>query len=188
MDLLKIRKKAREQKEADAAREREKEPAGEPVPAPAETAPAAVVSESADTAPTEAAPAVAAPAATETATAKDRRDPFRPFTLDLRPDITKPDEPLTPLQQYELRQLTVTAVLWGLNPALAMVEDDVGMGFIVSPGTPIGRHGGIVKAIEPGRVVVEESVLDFYGNRQVNRVVLEMPREEETRTAKREYR
>jgi type IV pilus assembly protein PilP len=124
--------------------------------------------------------------ATQTAAAgKGPRDPFRPFTLDLRPNA-EVDEPLTPLQQYELRQLTVTAVMWGLTPALAMLEDDTGMGFIVSPGTPIGRHGGTVKAIEPGRVVVEESLLDFYGNRQVNRVVLEIPREEETRTAKRE--
>lgn len=136
-------------------------------------------------------PAADASAATETAVAmdmdKERRDPFRPFTLDLRPDITKED-PLTPLQQYELRQLKLTAVLWGLSPPLAMVEDDVGMGYIVSPGTPIGRHGGIVQAIEPGRVMVEESTLDFYGNRQVTRVVLEIPREEDTRTAKREYR
>ena len=161
------------------------------------TTPAEAALPAADAWPTEGAPlAGAAPpggtaedrtAPQTAAVAAGRRDPFRPFTLDIRPDL-ETAEPLTPLQQYELRQLTVTAVMWGLTPALAMLEDDMGMGFIVSPGTPIGRHGGIVKAIEPGQVVVEESVLDFYGNRQVNRVVLEIPHEEETRTAKREQR
>jgi type IV pilus assembly protein PilP len=106
-----------------------------------------------------------------------RRDPFRPFTLDLRPEV--PDEPLTPLQRYELPQLRLAAVLLEARPPRAMLEDNSGMGFIVTPGTPIGRNRGVVAAIEPRRVVVEEKVLDFYGNEQVQRVVLEMPQETE---------
>jgi len=113
-----------------------------------------------------------------------QRDPFRPFTLDLRP--REPDEPLTPLQTYELRQLTVAAVLWNLNPPLAMLEDELGMGFIISPGTLIGRNHGAVTAIEPGRVIVEEKTIDFYGHEQVNRVVMEIPREGEPRSGGRE--
>jgi Tfp pilus assembly protein PilP len=116
----------------------------------------------------------------------DQRDPFRPFTLDLRP--REPQEPLTPLQTYELRQLTVAAVLWDLSPPLAMLEDELGMGFIVSPGTLIGRNHGTVMAIEPGRVIVEEKMIDFYGHEQVNRVVLEIPREGEPRSGARETR
>jgi hypothetical protein len=53
------------------------------------------------------------------------------------------------------------------------------MGFIVTPGTPIGRNRGVVTVIEPRRVIVEEKVLDFYGKEQVQRVVLEMPQETE---------
>ena len=107
----------------------------------------------------------------------DGRDPFRPFTLDLRP--AEPNEPLTPLQTYDLRQLTVAAVMWDFNPPLAMLEDELGMGFIVSPGTLIGRQGGVVTGIQPGRVLVDEKMVDFYGHEQVNRVVLEMPKETE---------
>lgn len=107
-----------------------------------------------------------------------RRDPFRPFTLDLRPEV--PDEPLTPLQRYEIPQLRLAGVLLEARPPRAMLEDNSGMGFIVTPGTPIGRNRGVVAAIEPRRVVVEEKVLDFYGNEQVQRVVLEMPRENES--------
>lgn len=116
----------------------------------------------------------------------DGRDPFRPFTLDLRP--AEQTEPLTPLQTYDLRQLTVNGVMWDFTPPLAMLEDELGMGFIVSPGTLIGRQGGVITGIQPGRVIVDEKMVDFYGHEQVNRVVLEMPRENEPKAAGREKR
>jgi hypothetical protein len=103
------------------------------------------------------------------------RDPFRPFTLDIHPE---PRVQLTPLQRYELGQLIVVATVWDVSPPRAMVEDSVGMGYIVMLGTPIGPNGGVVTAIEPERVVVEERVLDFYGKEQVNRTVMETPKEE----------
>jgi type IV pilus assembly protein PilP len=103
-----------------------------------------------------------------------RRDPFRPFTLDIRPEARTQ---LTPLQRYELGQLVVVGTVWELSPPRAMVEDSVGMGFIVTIGTPIGRNGGVVTAIEPQRIVVEERVLDFYGKEQINHVVMETPKE-----------
>jgi type IV pilus assembly protein PilP len=130
----------------------------------------------------DAAPPAAAPPAQETdgqpqAPPYDpagRRDPFRPFTLDVRPEARAQ---LTPLQRYDLGQLSVVGTVWELSPPRAMVEDSVGMGYIVSVGTPIGRNGGVVTAIEPQRVVVEERVLDFYGKEQINRIVMETPKE-----------
>jgi Tfp pilus assembly protein PilP len=104
-----------------------------------------------------------------------RRDPFRPFTLDIHPEVRMQ---LTPLQRYELGQLTVVATVWDVNPPRAMVEDSGGMGYIVTLGTPIGRSGGVVTAIEPERVVVEERVLDFYGKEQLNRIIMETPKEQ----------
>jgi len=106
-----------------------------------------------------------------------QRNPFRPFTLDLRPDSG--GEPLTPLERYDLPQLRVAAVLVDLQPPRAMLEDNSGMGFIVTPGTPIGRNRGVVTAIESRRIVVEEKLLDYYGREQTQRVVLEMPKDEE---------
>lgn len=106
-----------------------------------------------------------------------QRNPFRPFTLDLRPQYA--GEPLTPLERYDLPQLRVAAVLVDLQPPRAMLEDSSGMGFIVTPGTPIGRNRGVVTAIESRRIVVEEKLLDYYGVEQTQRVVLEMPKEEE---------
>jgi hypothetical protein len=115
----------------------------------------------------------------------DRRDPFRPFTLDLRPD-TSEEEILTPLQRYELAQLRVAGVIMDLDPPRAMLQDSSGMGFIVSPGTRIGRRRGVVKSIEPRRVIVEEKSMDFYGQEQATEVVLEMPEDEQPHSASRE--
>ncbi|MGD9764050.1 MAG: pilus assembly protein PilP [Candidatus Binatia bacterium] len=116
-------------------------------------------------------------AADALAAAELRRDPFRPFTLNLRPE-TQEEEILSPLQRYELPQLRLAGVVLDLLPPRAMLQDNSGMGFIVTPGTPIGRRHGVVKSIEPRRIVVEEIVLDYYGRRQVHQVVLEMPKDD----------
>ena len=105
------------------------------------------------------------------------RDPFRPFTLDLKTQRAG-DGPLTPLQKYELGQLKVAGVVAGMDPPRAMVEDSSGMGYIVTVGTPMGRNGGVVRAIEPGKIIVEETYLDFYGKEHANEVVLAVPSED----------
>jgi hypothetical protein len=107
------------------------------------------------------------------------RDPFRPFTLDLQPKKTADDEFLTPLQRYDLQQLTVVGVLLDLEPPRAMLQDDAGMGYIVTPGTLIGRQHGVVTDVQPRQIIVEETYVDFYGREQVRRAVLEMPEEED---------
>lgn len=105
------------------------------------------------------------------------RDPFRPFTLSLRP-VADDDEILTPLQRYELAQLRLAGVVLEMTPPRAMLQDNSGMGFIVTPGTPIGRRRGVVKTIEPRRIVIEEHGLDYYGREQVSQVVIEMANDE----------
>jgi len=119
------------------------------------------------------------------ALAQRGRDPFRPFTLDLRQE-TNENEILTPLQRYEIPQLRLAAVVLKLRPPRAMLQDNAGMGFIITPGTPIGRRRGVVKAIEPRRVVVEEHVLDYYGREQVHQVVIEMPKDTKPASAGQE--
>lgn len=113
-----------------------------------------------------------------TALADGRRDPFRPFTLDLQRADTPEDAILSPLQRYEIAQLKLIGLVLDLRTPRAMLQDSSGMGYIITPGTPIGRRHGVVKSIEPGRVVVEESVLDYYGRQQLHQVVMEMPRDD----------
>jgi hypothetical protein len=113
------------------------------------------------------------------------RDPFRPFTLDLRGE-THESEILTPLQRYELPQLRLAAVVLDLSPPRAMLQDNSGMGYIVTPGTPIGRRRGVVKAIEQRRLIVEERIVDYYGREQTHQVLIEMPKEDKPQNAGQE--
>ena len=134
-----------------------------------------------------AAPDSAAAAAAEGAGAavSKGRDPFRPFTLDLRPSVQE-TQILTPLQRDELPQLRLAGVVLDLTPPRAMLQDNSGMGFIVTPGTPIGRRHGVVRSIEPRRVIVEEYVLDYYGREQTHQVVIEMAKDDKSQNAGRE--
>lgn len=114
-----------------------------------------------------------------------RRDPFRPFTLDLRPAMDD-TEILSPLQRYELPQLRLAGVVLDLATPRAMLQDNSGMGYIVTPGTPIGRRHGVVKSIEARRVVVEEIVLDYYGRETTHQVAIDMPTDDKSDSASQE--
>lgn len=106
-----------------------------------------------------------------------KRDPFRPLFLLRRP-AAQTVEPQTPLQRYEIGQLRLVGVVYNLAPPRAMVEDSSGLGFIVMPGTAIGPNGGVVTAIRPRQVVVEEWQTDVIGERHRKEHVLELPPEE----------
>ena len=106
-----------------------------------------------------------------------KRDPFRPLFLLRRP-AAQSAEPATPLQRYEIGQLRLVGVVFDLAPPRAMVEDSSGLGFIVTPGTAIGPNGGVVTAIRPRQVVVEEWQTDVIGERHKKELVLELPPDE----------
>jgi Tfp pilus assembly protein PilP len=99
-----------------------------------------------------------------------KRDPFRPFTLNPRTN-SRPRENLSPLERYELGQLRLVGVVWHSQDPSAMVEDSVGLGYIVKVGTPIGSNDGKVKAIKPSEIIIEEAYVDLFGakkRREVN--------------------
>jgi Tfp pilus assembly protein PilP len=99
-----------------------------------------------------------------------KRDPFRPFTLSTRTD-SRPRENLSPLERYDLGQLRLVGVVWHVKEPNAMVEDSVGLGYIVKVGTLIGANDGKVKAIKPNEIIIEETYVDLFGakkKREVN--------------------
>jgi len=99
------------------------------------------------------------------------RDPFRPFNVALRAD---PAPPRTPLERYALGSLKLVAVIYDTRNPKAMVEDDLGLGHTVTLGTRIGNQGGVVKTIDSDRVVVEEELADFYGEKKKSETVLRL--------------
>jgi type IV pilus assembly protein PilP len=104
-----------------------------------------------------------------------RRDPFRPPRAS---QTTAAGEVRSPLQRYDLGQLKLVAIIYNASVPRAVVEDDAGLGYIIRVGTPIGVNGGAVKAIEQGRVRVQEEAIDFYGDRQTSEVVMELASDE----------
>ena len=99
-----------------------------------------------------------------------KRDPFRPFTLSTRTN-GRPRESLSPLERYDLGQLKLVGIVWHVKEPTAMIEDSIGLGYIVKVGTPIGANEGKVKAIKPNEIVIEETYVDLYGakkKREVN--------------------
>ena len=62
-------------------------------------------------------------------------------------------------------------VVWYIKEPTAMIEDSVGLGYIVKVGTPICANDGKVRAIQPSEIVIEETDVDLYGakkKREVN--------------------
>ena len=97
-----------------------------------------------------------------------KRDPFFSPLHRVTEAPTIPDEVRTPLQRLDLGQFKLVGVILDASEPKALVEDNSGLGYIVTRGTLIGSKGGVIRAIEPRRVVVEESEVDFYGKRQVH--------------------
>ena len=108
-----------------------------------------------------------------------KRDPFRPLFLDTKVAARPKVEPLTPLQRYELGQLRLVGIIHQLEPPRAMVEDSSGLGFILTPGTPVGPNGGVVAEIRPREVVVEEWHTDVIGQEHRTQHVLALSSDDE---------
>jgi len=98
--------------------------------------------------------------------AMGKRDPFSPPFRTTESDLSETDEPKTPLQRFDIGQLKLVGVIWQMEEPRALVEDGGGLGYIVTRGTLIGSRGGVIKTIEPKRVVIEEYQTDFFGKRQ----------------------
>lgn len=105
---------------------------------------------------------LAAPPATRSALTETGRDPFRPMTL--RTKVQPRDkENLSPLERFDLSQLKLVGIIWGIKESKALVEDSTGLGYVVKVGTPIGNNDGKIKAIRRNEIVVEEIYPDAYG-------------------------
>lgn len=118
-----------------------------------------------------------------------KRDPFFSPLHRVTETAAVADEAKTPLQRLDLGQFKLVGVILDTREPKALIEDNSGLGYIVTRGTFIGSKGGIIRTIEPRRVVVEEYEVDFYGKRQVherelNLTVADASTEGETNSAK----
>ena len=91
------------------------------------------------------------------------RDPFRSFEWERR-QIAEEDVEGGPLEQFDVSQLSVIAVVWKTGSARALVEDPGGQSYIIAKGTRIGKNDGTVTKIDDNLVVVNETYEDYLGN------------------------
>jgi Tfp pilus assembly protein PilP len=97
--------------------------------------------------------------------AAEPRDPFVP------PGSVPLGVEGTPLQHVELARLRLVAVVSDTSRTRALLEDDTGLGYIATIGTPVGRHGGVIVGVGRGSLRIHEPK-DDGGGREV---VLQMP-------------
>jgi type IV pilus assembly protein PilP len=103
-----------------------------------------------------------------------KRDPFFSPLLRVSQEEEAPEGARTPLQRVDIGQLKLVGVILEEGEPRALIEDNVGLGYIVTRGTFIGSKGGTIKVIEPKRIVVEEYETDFYGRRQAHERELQL--------------
>lgn len=106
-----------------------------------------------------------------------KRDPFRSFVWD-RPDRMTPVAEAGPLEQFDLSQLEVVAVVWRTGNARALVEDPSGESYIVGQGAAVGKNQGHVISIDDNTVVVKETYVDYLGQETTKDVEMRMRRNE----------
>lgn len=66
----------------------------------------------------------------------------------------------TALERVDLDQIRLAALALDARAPRALLEDAAGIGYIVGVGTPVGRRGGVVIAIERGRLRIREPDVD----------------------------
>ena len=110
----------------------------------------------------------------ETAITAKQRNPFKSFIVKVteKPAVAVPK---TPLQRYELEQLKLVAIIWGVNSSIAMVEAPDGKGYSIRKGDLIGNRNGKVRRIEKDRVVVEERFAEASGEVTTNEFLIKLP-------------
>lgn len=109
-----------------------------------------------------------------------KRDPFRTYFSEIENEDAV-NRKLTELQQYDLDQLRLVAVIVGTATPKAMVEDPTGKGHVVKTGTLIGKHWGQIKHIRRGEIIIQEEFRDFTGRRVTHLVPMKLPEEEKVK-------
>lgn len=105
-----------------------------------------------------------------------KRDPFRSFILTVEAERK---DSRGPLEQFDLTQLKVVAVVWGSERPRAVVSDPSGRGYIVREGTYMGKNEGRVIGIADNSLVVKETYVDYFGETTTKDVTMRVRAEKE---------
>lgn len=106
--------------------------------------------------------------------AAGKRDPFRSFEWERL--VAEESDVRGPLEQFEVAQLSLVAVVWNAGRPRAMVQDPAGQTYIVGPGTRIGKNLGRVLTIGDNAVLIKETYVDLSGQETTKEIELSIRR------------
>jgi Tfp pilus assembly protein PilP len=107
-----------------------------------------------------------------------KRDPFRSFLMERAERLALEQQVRGPLEQFDLSQLSLEAVVWQTGNARALIADPAGETYIVAEGARIGKNEGRVIAIEDSLVRVKETYIDYLGRETTKDIEMRMRRNE----------
>jgi Tfp pilus assembly protein PilP len=106
------------------------------------------------------------------------RDPFRSFECEEKGRKAILGNDRGPLEQYDIGQMSLLAVVWNTGVARALVRDPAGKSYIVGTGTRMGKNEGRVTNINDNLVVVKETYVDFLGQETTKDIEMRIRRSE----------
>ena len=106
--------------------------------------------------------------------ASGKRDPFRSFEWERL--VAEQADVRGPLEQFDVAQLSLVAVVWNAGRPREMVQDPAGQTYIVAPGTRIGKNLGRVLTIGDNALLVKETYVDLSGQETTKEIELSIRR------------
>ncbi|HRZ78884.1 MAG TPA: pilus assembly protein PilP [bacterium] len=103
-----------------------------------------------------------------------KKDPFRSYFGDVA-SLNKDKEIVSELQKFDVTDLRLTAIIWGVTePRVVIVAPD-GKSYIVKGGSFIGKNWGKISRILPDKIEIIETYKDPLGRKILNKLYLELP-------------
>jgi Tfp pilus assembly protein PilP len=120
------------------------------------------------------------------------RDPFRPPYVQQAnripsrrlspPTINRRKrKPKTPLERYDVGELTLTAIMAGMAHPIAMVRAPDGKVYVLRTGMRVGKEGEQVTKIVLEGVVLTRVLRGVHAGRMIRRRILRFPRPKSSR-------
>ncbi len=101
------------------------------------------------------------------------RDPFRSI---IERSVNRPKAlgSLPPLQRNEISDLRLRGIIWGAYGPRAIINTPNGNGYTVRIGTQVGYNHGVVKRITQKKIIIEETLLNIFGEPKKRKIVMEL--------------
>ena len=89
--------------------------------------------------------------------------------------MNKEKKIVSELQNFDVSDLRLTAIIWGISEPRATIVAPDGKSYIVKTGSFIGKNWGKISRILPDKIEIVETYKDPLGRKIINKLYLELP-------------